>query len=49
MLNIVKQCRPQYVDKISTLIPSYGQDLAHNPQLLEQVRARSNTLLKLDR
>ncbi len=47
MLNIVKQCWPQYVDKIGILIPSYGQDLTHNPQLLEQVRERSQKLLKL--
>jgi malate dehydrogenase (quinone) len=45
MLKIVKQCFPQYVDKINTLIPSYGQDLTRDPQLLEQVRMRSNKLL----
>ncbi len=48
MLNIIKQCWPQYVDQIGTLIPSYGQNLADNSALLEEVRERSKKLLKLD-
>jgi hypothetical protein len=47
MLKIIKQCWPQYVDKIGTLIPSYGQKLSNNPKLLEEVRERSKKLLKL--
>jgi malate dehydrogenase (quinone) len=47
MLRIVEQCWPQYHDKISTLIPSYGQKLYENSKLLVKVRERSKKLLKL--
>jgi malate dehydrogenase (quinone) len=47
MLKIIEQCWPQYIDTIHTLIPSYGQDLANDPELLQKARTRSQQLLKL--
>lgn len=47
MLRIVEQCWPQYHNKISKIIPSYGQKLSDDPVLLGQVRATSQEVLQL--
>lgn len=53
MLNLMKRCFPdrfmsdEIQEKLKRMIPSYGQSLAENPQLLEEVRAHSHNVLGL--
>lgn len=53
MLELLERCFPKYLatkawkDKLTEMIPSYGQKLAENPTLLEQVRDWSNAVLQL--
>lgn len=53
MLELLERCFPKLLatpawnNKLKQMIPSYGQKLAENPTLLEQVRDWSNAVLKL--
>jgi malate dehydrogenase (quinone) len=53
MLELLQRCFPKQLDthewknKLLQMIPSYGQKLADNPILLEQVRDWSNAVLQL--
>ncbi|MFP9118014.1 malate:quinone oxidoreductase [Flavobacterium sp. RNTU_13] len=52
MLDVLERCFPQaktddWKQKIQEMIPSYGQSLNNNPELLEKVRAQANVSLKL--
>ncbi len=55
MLNLLGKCFPEQMksaawqERLRTMIPSYGQPLAKNPELLSKVRAHSERLLKLER
>lgn len=54
MLSIVERCfkdeleTPEWKDKISTMIPSYGHDLTADAELLRTVRERTLSILNLD-
>lgn len=51
MLRLLYQCFPDRaganVDRLKTMIPSYGQQLEDNPELLAQVRERTSRILEL--
>lgn len=53
MLELLKKCFPeqmntaQWQSKIREMIPSFGQELGKNPELLHKVRAHSADILKL--
>jgi malate dehydrogenase (quinone) len=53
MLELLQRCfkeelaTPEWKNKLTQMIPSYGQKLAENPTLLEQVRDWSNAVLQL--
>ncbi|MVT11731.1 malate:quinone oxidoreductase [Chitinophaga sp. ysch24] len=53
MLELLERCfksrlqTQEWKDKLEQMIPSYGQTLANNPTLLEQVREWSNVVLEL--
>jgi len=53
MLELLERCFPKLLatpawqNKLRQMIPSYGQKLAENPTLLEQVRTWSNAVLAL--
>lgn len=55
MLSIVERCftermkEDSWKQKIIELVPSYGQNLTDNTELLEQVRQRTLSVLELDR
>jgi len=55
MLSIVERCftermkEDSWKRKITELVPSYGQNLTDNGELLEQVRQRTLSVLELDR
>ncbi|WP_373893179.1 malate dehydrogenase (quinone) [Virgibacillus sp. CBA3643] len=52
MLDVFKACFPQYLDdwepKIKEMIPSYGESLAENPNLLDEIHASSSRVLGLE-
>ncbi len=54
MLDLLKRCfsqklnSPQWQQKLQQMIPSYGQLLNDNPQLLHDIRARTQQVLALD-
>lgn len=52
MLRLLYQCFPDRagdnVDRLKTMIPSYGQQLEDNPELLAQVRERTSRILELN-
>nr|WP_322626446.1 malate:quinone oxidoreductase [uncultured Flavobacterium sp.] len=52
MLDVLERCYPQmkteeWKQKIQALIPSYGQKLNDNPELLAKVREHADVMLKL--
>ena len=53
MLNVLERCfgaqltKPEWQQKLKALVPSYGESLVHNADLLKQVRARTLKTLKL--
>lgn len=53
MLNLLKRCFPEKVNteewqtKLKEMIPSYGESLAQNGQLLEEVRSYTSEILDL--
>ncbi|KUJ51237.1 malate dehydrogenase (quinone) [Chryseobacterium sp. JAH] len=52
MVNVLEKCFPEKIngewrEKLLEMIPSYGQNLAENPELTEQVRAYSKEKLEL--
>lgn len=55
MLNLLEKCFPEqfkteaWRQKLRVMIPSHGQALDKNPELLARVRARTNRTLGLDR
>ena len=53
MLNVMAKCfpeqMPQWEDKIKEMIPSFGQKLMDNPELLAQVKDTSASVLKLSK
>jgi malate dehydrogenase (quinone) len=55
MLSIVERCfaermrEASWQRKITELIPSYGQNLSENTELLQQVRQRTLSVLELNR
>ena len=55
MLSIVERCfaermkEESWKQKITELVPSYGQNLTENTELLLQVRKRTLSVLELDR
>lgn len=52
MLQVIKQCFPQYVKewepKIKQMIPSYGVSLAENPELFKEIHALTERTLGLN-
>jgi malate dehydrogenase (quinone) len=54
MVGLVQRCFPQYTTtpewqtKMREMIPSFGQSLNDNPQLVEQLRARTSEVLGLN-
>lgn len=54
MLELIKKCFPQKINtpewqnKIKEMIPSYGQELAKNPELYQQVKGWYTDVLKLN-
>lgn len=53
MLNVLEKCFPdkmqnEWRDKLLEIIPSYGQKLADNPELIEKVRNFSKEKLELE-
>jgi len=52
MLQVIKQCFPQYVKewepKIKQMIPSYGVALAENPELFKEIHALTERTLGLN-
>ncbi|WP_179429878.1 malate:quinone oxidoreductase [Spelaeicoccus albus] len=53
MLGLLGRCfpeqMPQWEDKIKEMIPTYGQNLGNDRELLQKVRERTAKLLELDR
>ncbi len=55
MLNLLAKCFPEQMksdewrQRLRAMIPSYGQALAKNPELLAKVRSHSERMLKLER
>jgi malate dehydrogenase (quinone) len=55
MLELLKKCFPeqmstaQWQSKIREMIPSFGQELAKNPELLHRVRSHSAEVLQLNK
>lgn len=53
MLNVLAKCfprqmaTPEWQQKLKALIPSYGQKLADNPELLRQLRSETARVLEL--
>jgi malate dehydrogenase (quinone) len=47
MVEIVEKCFPQYIDRITDIIPSYGTSLGDNNNLLGTIRKRTHTTLGL--
>ena len=51
MLNVLKNCFPEHMDewepKIKEMIPSYGESLMKNPELLEEIRSSTAEVLGL--
>lgn len=54
MINVIERCFPQHIkteqwhSRIKALIPSYGESLIENSQLLGQVRSRTLQVLNLN-
>lgn len=53
MLEVLEKCFPDKVNnewhgKLLEIFPSYGQNLANNPQLTEEIRAYTKEILELD-
>lgn len=54
MVDLIGRCfkdeieTPEWQDKLKTMIPSYGQTLNDNPDLLEEVRKNTSSVLKLN-
>lgn len=55
MIDVLERCfkdridSPEWQDRMKELVPSYGQSLVSNPELLHQVRDRTLTTLQLRR
>lgn len=55
MIELLKKCFPEraksqeYRKKLREMIPSWGQSLNDNPELCNEVRARSQRVLKMDK
>ena len=47
MTDIIEQCFPQYKEKISELIPSYGKALYQDTTLLKKMRDWTGKILKI--
>ena len=53
MIDVIERCykdeikTEQWQEKLKTMIPSYGQALNENPELLEKIREETATVLKL--
>lgn len=51
MLDLLKRCFPQYMPqwlpKIQEMIPTYGQKLADDPELLQEIQTMTSQTLKL--
>lgn len=54
MLDVVQKCfqdqmkSPEWQSKLNTMIPSFGQELNTNPDLLVEVRKSTSETLKLN-
>ena len=53
MLEVLEKCFPEKVngewkEKLLEIIPSYGQKLSENPELLKKTRAYTKEKLELD-
>ena len=54
MVDVLEKCfqvdfnSVAWQEKIKLMIPSYGQKLNENPELLSQIRANTNKILKLN-
>ncbi|WP_343838944.1 malate:quinone oxidoreductase [Salinibacillus aidingensis] len=53
MLEVIQKCFPEQLEewepKIKEMIPSYGESLMDNPELLREVRSTANEALHLER
>ena len=53
MLDVIARCykeeikTPEWQEKLKTMIPSYGQELNKNPELLEKMRKETTEVLQL--
>ena len=53
MLNIVERCyigsrgKTEWKDRLKEMVPSYGENLADNPELLRSIRERTLKVLQL--
>jgi malate dehydrogenase (quinone) len=54
MLEVIKRCFPEelkaggWAGKLKEMIPSFGQNLAENPALCQQVRAETAAVLNIN-
>lgn len=54
MLDLLKRCfkaqlkSPEWQEKIKTMIPTYGKQLAENEELLQETREKTSSVLKLN-
>ncbi|TNE76103.1 MAG: malate:quinone oxidoreductase, partial [Gammaproteobacteria bacterium] len=54
MINVLERCfpesmkTPEWQERMRTLVPSYGQSLVENEALLNEVRERTLSTLKLN-
>lgn len=54
MIDLIGRCfkeeigTPEWQDKLKMMIPSYGQNLNNNPELLEEIRKDTAAILKLN-
>lgn len=52
MIDILNKCFPEYMDeweeKLTEMVPSYGQNLADNPELLHEINETAKQALKLE-
>ncbi len=55
MLHLIRRCfrsrmeSPAWSDKVREMVPSYGESLAHNPELFGKIRPWTNEVLDLER
>ena len=54
MIDLIGRCfkdqfeTPEWQEKLKTMIPSFGQKLNENPDLLKEIRKETATVLKLN-